>query len=839
MSGAEDNSAQALVEPLTRRERQILALLALGLSGPEIAKELTLAVSSVKWYVKQLYAKLGVNSKQQALARARALNLLTAAPAAPQPPATPASQHNLPLQINRFFGREAEIAQLKTRLSEHHLVTLTGPGGVGKTRLSLATAEALLSDFADGVWLVELAPLADPALVGQQIASSLGVRDDSGRSILESLTYFLRQRQLLLVLDNCEHLLQACAQLADSLLRVCPRLHLLASSREPLGIAGQAVISVPSLSFPDPDHLPPIEHMSDFVAVRLFLDRARLVLPDYQVTANNGAAIARICQRLDGIPLALELAATRLRVLEAGELAARLDDAFSVLIGGSRTALARQQTLRATINWSYALLSQSERLLLQRLSVFTGGCTLAAAEAICADSLGDGLEANLILERLTALVEKSMVSAAHQPGQATRYVLLETVRQFAREKLQDSGDGLRLCTRHRDYYLGLVEPNWRWTVRWGMVASKLDADRDNLRRALQWSFEESDHPGELEAGPKLVMGLREIWPSRQEQLDWYLRAADWCRVHPEISADLIADVLAFTAAALGAHDPPGALNMAEEAVAISRRLGPAGKHVLFGSLWLLGMNRSWDTDGPDLFLSPLAESEAILPELAGQIPSDEYSAALAWTAYGKAQVAMWQGRYLDAKRHAGEALRHFQRVGREFGVLEWGSQPALLTLGNACLSLDQYDEAHGYFQQAQAMNESAPGSWRQDHAASVPRWLALVAVQQGRLDQAAEYCRESLYQAKQIPDYDLIASNLGILARIAAQAGRPARAARLSGASQALWARQKRQPWEDSSLDTLLPGWRDGPKVAALAAASDAGQAMSAEEAMAYALSDG
>ena len=385
-----------LVEPLTRRERDILALLAQGHTAPEIAEKLSLAVSSVKWYLQQLYGKLGVNRRQQAVTRARELGLI-AAPAAtaasaastaeiPSVLAQPPRKHNLPVPVTRFFGRENEIEQLTKRLREHRLVTLTGSGGVGKTRLSLRVAEEVRVDFADGVWLVELAALTDPALVPQHIAAALGIRENPGRSVLESLLSFLRERQLLLVLDNCEHLLEACAQLTEALLRACPGLKVLASSREPLSIAGEAVYGVRSLPFPNPDRLPPIESLMEYTAVSLFVDRARLVLPDYQATEHNAAALARICQRLDGIPLAIELAAARINVLNAANLAERLDDAFRVLTGGSRTALPRQQTLRAMIDWSYDLLSEAERRILQRLSVFAGGCNLEAAEAVCADT---------------------------------------------------------------------------------------------------------------------------------------------------------------------------------------------------------------------------------------------------------------------------------------------------------------------------------------------------------------------------------------------------------------------------------------------------------------------
>lgn len=374
MGVPDSNSAEALVEPLTRREREILTFLNEGFSAPEIAEQLTVAVSSVKTHIQHLYSKLAVNSKRQAVARARELGLLETLPTAarfdPPPPTrhgvigstsfqavrAPSSQpdsaprSNLPLQVTRFFGREREIAQLKERLAEHRLVTLTGSGGVGKTRLSLRVAEELLDDFPDGVWLVELAPLSDPALVAQQVASSMGLRDEPGRPILEALTAFLSERQALLVLDNCEHLLEACARLADTLLHACPRLRILASSRELLGNAGEAVFHVPSLPFPDPDHLPPIKELNDNVALSLFADRARLLLPDYQIGPHNAGTLARICQRLDGIPLAIEMAAARINVLTAEQLADRLDDVFRLLTGGSRTALPRQKTLRATID---------------------------------------------------------------------------------------------------------------------------------------------------------------------------------------------------------------------------------------------------------------------------------------------------------------------------------------------------------------------------------------------------------------------------------------------------------------------------------------------------------
>ncbi|MBI1877002.1 MAG: AAA family ATPase, partial [Chloroflexi bacterium] len=307
----------------------------------------------------------------------------------PSPPMPP---HNLPLQLTSFIGREKEIAEVKRLLPPLslwekaqgvRLVTLTGAGGVGKTRLSLQVATELLDVFPNGVWLVELAALADPALVVQTVAAALGLREDMGRPMLDILIDHLRAKTALLILDNCEHLAEACAQLTEMLLHQCPNLRVLVSSREALGVPGERVYRVPSLSFPLPH--PPVSDLQSLVqyeATRLFIERAATALPGFSVTKDNASAIAQICYRLDGIPLAIELAAARIQMLRVEQIAMRLDDRFRLLTGGSRTALPRHQTLRALIDWSYDLLSEPERALLRRLSVFAGGWTLEAAEAI-------------------------------------------------------------------------------------------------------------------------------------------------------------------------------------------------------------------------------------------------------------------------------------------------------------------------------------------------------------------------------------------------------------------------------------------------------------------------
>jgi predicted ATPase len=290
--------------------------------------------------------------------------------------------HNLPLQLTSFVGRERELAELAHLLAAHRLVTATGPGGTGKTRLALQAAAEALPDAPDGVWLVELAALADPALVPQAVAVAVGVREEPGRALVATLSDALRPKRLLLVLDNCEHLLEACARLADVLLRACPHLTILATSREALGLAGEAPYRVPSLSLPDASPGPPAGALSRSEAVRLFAERAAVVRPGFAVTEDNASAVAAVCARLDGIPLALELAAARVRVLPVEQLLGRLEDRFRLLTGGSRTALERHQTLRAAVDWSYGLLTEPERRLFDRLAVFAGGFSLEAAESV-------------------------------------------------------------------------------------------------------------------------------------------------------------------------------------------------------------------------------------------------------------------------------------------------------------------------------------------------------------------------------------------------------------------------------------------------------------------------
>ena len=417
----------------------------------------------------------------------------------------PALRHNLPSQVSSFTGRAVELAELRSLVSDgSRLVTIVGPGGIGKSRLALQVAAEALDGAGDGVWLVELAPVTDPELVARTVAAVLQVREEPGRPMMDTLVEAVGDRSLLVVLDNAEHLLGAAAKLADALTRSCPRVHLLVTSREPLGIGGEQLFRVPPLTVPPADVAAP-DRLTAFESVQLFVDRAAMHRRGFTLDATNAAAVAAICVRLDGIPLALELAAARVGSLSVSEINSRLDQRFRLLSAGSRTALPRHQTLRALIDWSYDLLNPAERTVADRLSVFRGGWTLEAAEAVAP---GPDSEPWQVVDRLAALVDKSLVQADEVAG-STRYRLLETVRHYAADRLAlQTGSELQGArTAHRDHYLALVEtadahlrgPD---EVTW---LDRLEVEFDNIRAALAFSVGDPDG---VAPGLRLAVGLR-------------------------------------------------------------------------------------------------------------------------------------------------------------------------------------------------------------------------------------------------------------------------------------------------------------------------------------------
>jgi predicted ATPase/DNA-binding CsgD family transcriptional regulator len=844
-------SADAPVEPLNRREKEILTLLAQDQSAAEMAARLHLAVSSVKWNLQELYGKLGVHSRKEALARARSLGWLPGSLAASAPTGP---KHNLPSQITKFFGRETEIEHLREQLAQRRLVTLSGPGGVGKTRLALQVCAGVLERYADGIWLAELAPVADPALAAQSVAAAAGAPQVAGHTSQDHLVSHLRERQALLLLDNCEHLLEACARLADALLRACPRLTVLATSREPLGIAGEAVYPVPSLPFPTPVQALAPASLEAYAAINLFADRASLARPGFTLTAHNAAALARICQRLDGMPLAIEMAAARVNLLTPEQLADRLDDAFRVLAAGSRTALPRQQTLRATIDWSYDLLNDAERVLFQRLSVFAGGCTLEAAEAVCA---GAGLHEHEILDLIASLAAKSMVEVSHRPEGTTHFVsgaslpsvasqgtsqaleaavrhrLLEPMRQFAREKLEDD-EYARLRRRHRDFFLEVA----RMPVAFGKNLvyvrnrawrSKVAADLENIRLALEWSLTKTGGQDRPDAAPLLV--LTWVWPDYQETLGLYRRAIAWCQAHP-VTPTLHANLLAMASLDLSLNEPRYAVRLASQAVEIARGLDADGQECRRMTLFVLGMRYLYDLDDVAAAQAAFDEAEAIFATLGPEhYPEEEFTWRAARFASFKSFFANRRGQYQAALDHARESQRLFGQLEKDIV----GSAEPFIWLGVAYLGLGEHDRARSVFEAQLHAVDDVSESWADQHRAYMLYWLAAVDLKAAQVERAQATAREGLRLAAGGWDDNIVARCLSVLAAAAAAQGEALRAASLAGAASGLYARIGRKAWEDALLDGLQPGWRDvtGP---AARAAFEAGQLMTREQAVAVGL---
>jgi predicted ATPase/class 3 adenylate cyclase/DNA-binding CsgD family transcriptional regulator len=464
-------------------------------------------------------------------------------------------QH-LPVQLTSFVGRDGDIAQVRGLVAENRLVTLTGAGGVGKTRLAIQIAGEIANDFPDGIWYVDLAPITDPDLVPITTARTLGLPDQPGRSTMDTLTRFVADRHMLVVLDNCEHLLDASAELVVALLGAAAGLTLLATSREPIGVAGELSWRVPSLPLADK-------------AVELFTDRARRARADFEINDDNLGTVSEICRRLDGVPLAIELAAARVRALSLTEILDSLHDRFRLLTGGARTAVRRQQTLRASVDWSHALLTEPERVLFRRLAAFMGGFDLDGAQSVCG---GGDVERYQVLDQLALLVDKSLV-VADETASRTRYRLLETVRQYALEKLGESGEADIVRTRHRDHYTSMAAlldvPSGDDHAQ---RLEQADLEIDNVRAAFSWSRENSD----TELALALASSLQPVWQARgrlREGLTWFDAALSDLDAHhldvaPPVRARALADRATLGLWVASAESP----DQAQQALAIAREV---------------------------------------------------------------------------------------------------------------------------------------------------------------------------------------------------------------------------------------------------------------------------
>jgi predicted ATPase/class 3 adenylate cyclase len=677
----------------------------------------------------------------------------------------PALLNNLPQQVTSFIGREKEIAEVKALLGKTRLLTLTGSGGGGKTRLGLQVAAELLDDIGDSVWLVELAPLADKNLVTQTVARVLGVREEPGRPLLQTLVDSLRSQRLLLLLDNCEHVLDVCTRLADALLKNCPQVQILATSREAMGIAGEQTYRVPSLSLPPEPTRATVESLSRFEAVRLFVERAIAVQPVFTIT--NAPALAQLCVRLDGIPLAIELAAARVRSLSVGEINGKLDNRFRLLTGGSRTALPRQQTLRALIDWSYDLLHDPEKLLLCRLAVFAGGWTLEAAEQVCAGEAtggGAGIENWEILDLLTSLIDKSLVVADSQEGHS-RYRLLETVRQYARDRLMEQGEFETLRNRHQAFCLTLAEdaePELLGPEQ-GEWLERLEREHDNLRAALEWQ-EDGD------AALRIAGSLWRFWQVRgygQEGRKWLsvvLARAD-SRTTPIVRAKALngAGVLARLQGDYAAARPWG-----EESVALYREAGDKlGIATSLSSLGLIAFAQGDYTAARALH----AESLTLRRELGSK-------RGIATSLNNLGLVAQEQGDYAAAQAMYAESVGLYRDLG-DRGTM---ASP-LRNMGNVAHNEGDFTAARSLY--AESLSLCRELGDKGGTATSLIN-LGSVAHKQGDFATAHQMHAESLTLFRELGNRHGIAYALGAFAALASAQQQGLRAARLWGAAETL-----------------------------------------------------
>ncbi len=639
-----------------------------------------------------------------------------------RPPDT--HRHNLPAELTSFVGRRKELAELPRVLASSRLLSLTGAGGAGKTRLAIRLASGLVNEFPGGVWLVDLAPLLAPDLVAQTVATAIGVREGPQRSVRDSLLEYLRDREVLLVLDNCEHLIDACAELAEALLRGAAALRIIATSREALGVPGETVCRVPSLSVPEALPSLATDTVLEFEATRLFIERAAAIEPAFSVTPDNGAVIAEICRRLDGIPLAIELAAARVAMLSVDQINTRLKDRFRLLTGGTRTAVARQRTLEATVDWSYQLLLDAERELLSRLSVFPAGWTLDAAERVCG---GDGIDADDMLDLLSRLVSKSLVALESDFGGERRYRFLETVRQFARERLMQAGAVDRLRQRHFEFFFNEfrgVMPILRHHNQLACLR-RLRIEQENIRAALEWSLGSS---ALAQNGVELAGALFWYWTKRglfEEGKLWLERAL--------------------------AIDAPGLLR-ARAFIGLAHMHHFQGRHVQVGAC---------------------ADQALLLgrEDHVWAVPFALFAQALAAFELGDHELAA--ARCLAAREAAdasGEPIHH--------------SGP-LMILANIAVMRGDYDRAQPLYDESIDVCRRAGEIWGLAILLSVAAGLRIV---RGDFDQARALASEALSYGQELEDPRGIAWSLDVFAGLLAAEGHTDGAARLWGAADGLLA---------------------------------------------------
>lgn len=764
-----------------------------------------------------LYRSLGARSARPVVS-----------PPAPPPPSGP--PRRLPVPLSDLIGREREVEEVCGWLGKSRLVTLAGAGGVGKTRLSIAAAERAIGQFAEGVWFADLAPLNDPAQITPTLLRLFGLQEDLQSPPENSLERALRSHTLLLILDNCEHLLEACAVLAHRLLSACPGLRVLATSREALGLTGEHIYRVPSLSLPPAGQAGVEKEASsllEYVAVRLFVERARQAGASFQLTRSNAGAVVQICHRLDGIPLALELAAARVKALSLAQIAARLDDRFHLLTGGSRAALPRQRTLQMAIDWSHDLLSEGERTLFRRLSVFAGGWSLEAAEAVCA---GGVIAQETALDALTHLVEKSL-AAFDEPAEGTaRYRLLESMRQYGVERLAESGETEALRNRHRDFFLQWAEeaePHFYGPEqgRWYVYVEK---EYDNLRAALEWCQRKEASEEAL----RLVGALSAFWDVRgrhKEGLAHQIAALSLTGAVGRAGARAKA-LLAAGQLSARQLDFALATTLLEECLTLQRELGNrrgVGRALneLADVAFRQGDHR--------LAHTRCKESLTIAQELG-----DRPSAVGALNMLG--QLALHEGDYPLARSFYEECLA----IDRELGDTR-GIAGSLRGLGNVAYERNDPALARSLYEESLAIDRELGDRWGIIYTLGR---LGRLARAEGDYGRASSRYKERLALCWELGEVFAIISSLEDFASMAVRQGQelPAadsigwseRAARLLGAAEALCQTMGRNPPATDMEEYVraVDISRAALGEASFAAARAKGRAMTMEQSIKYAL---
>jgi predicted ATPase/class 3 adenylate cyclase len=733
--------------------------------------------------------------------------------------------HNLPAQLTSFIGREHEIAEAQKLLSSTRILTFIGPGGTGKTRLCRQVAAEQLSEFKDGVWLIELAQLADSTYVLSTITSTFHLRELPGARLIDTVTDYLRAKQLLLILDNCEHLIETCAQLSDHFLHACPNLKIITSSREALGISGETVYRVPSLSLPQNlEDLRDVGNLTRalirYEATRLFTERAIQANPQFTLTTDNAPYVTQICKRLDGIPLAIELAAARLKLFTPQQIAERLDDRFRLLTGGSRSALPRQQTLRALIDWSYLTLNETEQDVFRRLAVFSGGWTFEAAESVVGE-----MEA---MDGLSGLVNKSLVHVEEKEGES-RYRYLETIRQYAMEKLLESGEAVDARNRHLTHFM---EYSRRAEKHFGTVQrllwmNRLEVEHDNIRSALGWALESNP-----ESALQMVCLLSDFWMSH----NYLTEGCNWCQAAitrieaSSLDRDKIDEtharvyaVLAVLSVNRGDHHT--GQTAAKQGVALARPLDD--KLILVQALTFLGFSSAFLGD-VTLAFDSLHESEDICRKLGYR---EELANVLQALAYVTMEV------------HGSQATEQLQSYMEESLALSQGSidpEAAVRTEGILARLAFYRGDLPEARRHADLMLDLHKDMGDQLSVIGHQSTMAHVWRQIGDYKKALALYRETLPDWQKIGHRGAVAHQLECFAFIAKAQEQGERAVKLMGAAEALReaSSSPQTPQERIEYDKELAGLRAGMDEKTFNLLWAEGQSMNMDQAIDFAMGE-